>query len=52
MKVLNPGFILPSISNKSIGKKNKLSENMNITISKGFSLIKNLNELKVPNLTV
>jgi len=35
-----------------MGRNSKLSENIKTTISKGFSLIRNLNELKVPNLTV
>lgn len=52
MKVLRSGLILPSMSNRSMGRKMRLSENMKMTIRRGFSLIKNLNEWKVPNLTV
>lgn len=40
------------MSNNKVGKNSKFKENINTTIRKGFSLIKNLKELKLPNLTV
>lgn len=40
------------MSNKSIGMTRRLREDIKATMSKGFSLIRNLMALKVPNLTV
>lgn len=52
MNEARSGLTFPSINSNIKGKNMTLTVNINKVIKRGFSLIKNLKALNVPNFTV